>query len=184
MIPGVILGTPDEIVRSLLNSESEFGLLFAKVPIPQIEYEALREEPMALVVQAETWRETKGSSRAVKMNKVLENIGYISSFGAQTQVRPSRVLRELFGKLPRIGFEANGQEAQKRICVSGGGIAYLQRFMVEDEIKSGVLHEISIDHPHSFKLWLALRRGHGLSLPATLFLEHLRSSNGRWRQTP
>lgn len=177
VVPGAYIGTPDEVVALLLNQQCEFGLLFAKVPGPQIEYEALREEPMTLVVQAEIWRESKGGSNAATLSKVIDKVGYISSIDALMGTRPSRVLLELFGKMPRIGFEANGQESQKRVCIAGGGVAYLSRFMVENEIKSGVLHEISVDDPHTFKLWLARRKGHVLSLAANTFLKQLKQ---RW----
>lgn len=173
--PSVFTGTPDDIIANLLNTECEFGLLFSKVPIPQIDYEDLREEPMSLVVKAEIWKENKSSNLQMTLNRVLKKIGYISSIGAQAQQRPSRVLLELFGEMPPIGFEANGQEAQKRVCLAGGGIAYLARFMVEQEIKSGLLQEINVQSPHAFKLWLATKKGRFLSVPARQFLERLRN---------
>ena len=174
VIPSAFIGTPDEIITTLLGTDCEFALLFAKVPSPQITYEPLREEPMALVVKSEIWRESRGANQTATLSKVLSKIGYISSVGAYAQGRPSRVMHELFGKMPRIGFEANGQEAQKRICLAGGGVAYLARFMVEDAIKNGELHDIEVDSPHSFKLWLATRKGHSMSLTAKTFLDRLR----------
>ncbi len=175
VIPSVFTGTPDEIISNLLSTECEFGLLFSKVPIPQVEYDAIREEPMSLVVKTQIWDELKSSSTQTTLNRILKKVGYISSIGAHAQQRPSRVLHELFGQMPPIGFEANGQEAQKRVCLGGGGVAYLARFMVEWEIKSGLLHEINVQHPHSFKLWLATKKGRFLSLPARMFLEKLRN---------
>ena len=173
-IPSVFIGSPDEVIDSLINTENEFGLVFAKILTPQIEYEALREEPMALVVQAEVWRENKTAAIASTLNRVLDKVGYISSVGAHTQVRATRVLKELFGKMPPIGFETNGQESQKRICLEGGGVAYLSRFMVEEEIRAGKLHEITLENPHAFKLWLATRKGKAPSLPAKMFLDRLK----------
>lgn len=176
VIPSVHIEAPDEIVHLLLNSENEFGLSFAKVQLPQIEYEALSEEAMSLVVREDLWRENKVAGQSATINRILDRVGYISSLGAHKQTRASRVLRELFGRMPRISFEANGQEAQKRVCLAGGGLAYLSRFMVESEIKSGQLFEIKIEAPHRFKLWLATKKGHVLTLPAKLFLDRLRSS--------
>lgn len=176
VVPSIFTAPPDEIAASLLNTESEFGLLFTKVPLPQLDYVELRAEPMALVVQTELWRTSKSGSNAATMKRLIEKVGYIASIGASTQARPSRVLKELFGEMPRIGFEANGQEAQKRFCLAGGGIAYLARFMVEREIKSGTLHEIAIESPHIFKLWLATNKGRALSLSAKTFIDRLRSS--------
>jgi DNA-binding transcriptional LysR family regulator len=174
VIPSAFIGTPDEILEKLLLDECEFNLSFAKVAAPQIEFEALREEPMALVVQSEVWRKVSGANHPAKLNKVLANVGYISSIGAHAQSRPSRVLRELFGKMPPVGVEVSGQEPQKQICLAGGGVAYLSRFMVAREIENGQLFEINMEHTHSFKLWLAVRRGAELSVAAKTFIAHLR----------
>jgi DNA-binding transcriptional LysR family regulator len=174
VIPSVFIGSPDEILERLLHTDCEFYLSFAKVAAPQIEFAALREEPMALVVHAKVWKSVRESNQAAKLNKVLEKVGYISSIGAHAHSRPSRVLRELFGNMPPVVVEVNSQEAQKKICLSGGGVAYLSHFMVASEIASGDLHEIDVQKAHAFKLWLAFRRGHDLSLPARTFIEHLR----------
>ena len=174
VIPSIFTGTPDEIAHALLNTECEFGLLFSKVPITQIEYSELRGEPMALVCQAELWKKNKMPSDTKTLKKVIQNVGYIASIGALSQNRPSRVLQELFGEMPRIGLEANSQESQKRFCLSGGGVAYLARFMVEKEIQSGKFFEIPVEHPHVFKLWVATRKGSYLSFSARTFLDSLR----------
>lgn len=174
VLPSIRIGMPDEIVDSLHESEDEFALLFAKVASPQIEYEALREEPMALVVQTSLWRDNRGASHSLTLNRLVEKAGYISSVGAHARSRQSRVLKELFGRVPRIACEVDGQEAQKRICISGGGMAYLSRFMVQAEIASGQLHEIEVEEPHTFNLWLARRKGKAPSLPAQRFIELLR----------
>ena len=50
--------------------------------------------------------------------------------------------------------------------------------LVIEEIEGGQLHEIDVEQPHAFKLWLALRRGVELSGAAKAFLHHLRQS---WR---
>jgi len=179
VLPQVQIATPEEVVELLLRTECEFGLMFAKIVTPQIQFEAIREEPMALVVRSEIWRDSKGANQQQTLNNVLEAVGYISSVGAHKHTRPTRVLLELFGKLPRIGFEISSQEAQKRICLEGGGVAYLSRFMVESEIKYGTLYEIPVEgDPHKFKLWLATKKGHVLSAPARVFLDRLRAQSG------
>jgi DNA-binding transcriptional LysR family regulator len=78
--------------------------------------------------------------------------------------------------MPRIGLETNNQEAQKRFCLNGGGVAYLSRFMVEKEIETGRLFEIPVESPHEFNLWLAKRKGLELSLSARTFLDTLKKS--------
>jgi DNA-binding transcriptional LysR family regulator len=174
VVPSIFTGTPDEIAQDLLNTDCEFGLLFSKVLLPQIDYQVLRAEKMVLVCQPELWSKNRSSDTAKTLKKTLASAGYIASIGATLQTRPSRVLSELFGEMPRIGLEANSQEAQKRFCLEGGGVAYLARFMVEKEIQRGKLFEIPVENPHSFNLWLATRKGRRLSLSARTFLEHLK----------
>lgn len=173
VIPGIIVGHPEEIIDRLTKKECEFALLFARVRSPKIEYSALREERMCLVVHPDIWKENKGSSQSQTLDRILEKHGYIASLDAPQSSRSAQVLRELFGKVPRIGLEVSSQEAQKRLCIARGGIAYLSHFMVEREIKNGDLFEIPIKEPHVFSLWLALRKGHKLSLPAQTFLNRL-----------
>lgn len=175
VIPSIFTGTPDEIANALLTTDCEFALLFTKVALPQIDYQILRSEPMALVCQPDVWKRNKAGSDAKTLKKTLQDVGYIASIGASLQTRPSRVLSELFGEMPRIGLEANGQEAQKRFCLEGGGVAYLARFMVEKEIQKGKLFEIPLEHPHVFNFWLATRKGRPLGLSARTFLEHLKA---------
>jgi DNA-binding transcriptional LysR family regulator len=177
VVPSVFTGTPDEIVNALLNTDCEFGLLFSKVLLPQVEYQIVRAEKMALVCNPELWKRNKSSNDSKTLKRILNEVGYIASIGATLQSRPTRVLNELFGEMPRIGLEANSQEAQKRFCLRGGGVAYLARFMVDHEIRNRQLYEIPVDHPHSFNLWLATKKGRPLSLSAKLFLQHLRGEN-------
>jgi DNA-binding transcriptional LysR family regulator len=175
VVPSIFTGTPDEIIEALLNTECEFGLFFSKIEVPQIEYQAIRPEWMALICQPDLWQKCKSSSNKATLKKVLSQVGYIASVGASQHSRPSRMLTELFGDMPQIGLEANSQEAQKRFCLAGGGVAYLSRFMVEKEIASGQLFEIPVDHRHVFNLWLAVRKGRQLSLTARTFLKRFQA---------
>lgn len=179
VVPSLQTGSPEEIVEALLTTDCEFGLSFAKVVHPQIEYKVLQhDQRMALVCDVDIWRKHKSSSEAKTLQRVLQNVGYICSRGVLNNPRSLRVLKELFGEIPRIGLETNNQEAQKRFCLEGGGIAYLGRFMVEKEIERGRLVEIHMPKIHDFHLWVATRKGRQLSLAAKTFLDHLRTAVG------
>ncbi len=175
VIPSISSGIPDEIIQTLLNTDCEAALLFVKIPLPNVEYTILSSEKMALVCTPEVWKRNKSAGVLKTLKKTLDDVGYIASIGVQTQSRPSRVLNELFGEVPRISLESNSQEAQKRFCLLGGGVAYLSRFMVNNEIKKGLLYDIPLENLHVFNLWLATRKGRLLSLTARTFVEHLRS---------
>jgi len=173
VVPSIRSGTPDEIVQALLNTDCEFGLLFAKVNIPQMEYRRLYPEAMALVCHPDIWKESKSSSNEKTLRKVLKSYGYLCSIGALLESRPSRVLMELFGEAPKLGLEINSQESQKRFCLAGEGVAYLSRFMVKKEIENGDLFEIPVPNTHKFHMWLATTKSKDLSLPSRMFLQHL-----------
>ncbi|MEK2688014.1 LysR family transcriptional regulator [Bdellovibrio sp. GT3] len=173
VIPSITSGSPDDIINSLIHTDNEFALLFAKVALPNIEYQKISSEVMTLVCKPEIWKECKSSSNEKTIKKILEKYGYLCSIGALQSTRPKRVVMELFGEMPQVGLEMNSQEAQKRFCLSGEGFAYLTRFMVEDEIKKGMLFEVPVDNPHEFNLWLAYRKGRQLSLTSRTFIEHV-----------
>lgn len=173
VIPSIRSGAPDEVINLLLTTECEFALMFAKINTPQIEFRRLQPETMALVCHPDLWKECKSGSHDKTINKLISKYGYMSAIGALEERRPSRVLTELFGQLPSIGFEINSQESQKRFCLAGEGVAYLTRFMVEKEIERGELFEIPVEHPHVFHMWLARPKGKHLSLVSRMFLNHL-----------
>lgn len=173
VVPSIHSGAPDEVVHALLNTECEFGLMLTKVNIPQLEYRSMWMEKMALVCSPDLWKKHKSSSVTATLKKVTEEVGYLASVGALLQSRPSRVISELFGDAPRIGLETNSQEAQKRFCLEGGGVAYLARFMVEKEIQKGRLFEIPVGTAHEFSFWVVTRKGRMLSLTARTFIEEL-----------
>lgn len=180
VVPSISIGTPDEIIQKVVSKECEFALLFARVSAPEIEYASLRRDYMALVVHADLWRENKGANQSATVKKIMRKHGYISSVGASARKVPSQMITEVFevyeGVTPRIGFEVSGQETQKNFCLNKGGLAYLSRFMVEEEIKAGLLHDIPHPDPHVFSLWLAVRKGHVLSLPARKFIGRLKDA--------
>lgn len=170
VIPSISSGTPDEIVNSLLTTENEFAFLFSKIETPQVTYTRLQPETMALVCAPKLWKKYSGKAGS-PLRAIMREKGYLCSIGSLANARSSRVIRELFGEAPEIGLETNSQEAQKRFCLAGEGVAYLARFFVEKEILSGSLYEIPVDHPHEFHMWLARRRGRLLSLTARNFLQ-------------
>lgn len=173
VVPSIRSGTPDEIVNLLLTTDCEFALMFAKINTPQVEFRRLHPERMSLVCHPDLWKECRSTSNEKTLRKIIEKYGYMSAIGASMDRRSSQVLTELFGELPRIGFEVNSQESQKRFCMSGEGVAYLTNFMVKNEIKKGQLFEIPVEHIHEFHLWLARPKGKNLGLTSRTFLKHL-----------
>ncbi|MGE3680732.1 MAG: LysR family transcriptional regulator [Bdellovibrionales bacterium] len=171
VVGSVFAGTPNDIIDLMLRNELEFGLFFTRVNIPQIRYEELFSAKMAVVCHPELL--AKSQRRHLKT--ALKEAGFIGSIKSQYQHHPSTALTKLIDQDLATAFESNSQEAQKRFCLLGGGIAFLARFMVEKELQEGSLIELSTRKPLNVHLLLALRRGRDLSLVAKTYLDQLRA---------
>lgn len=171
IIPCIQSGPPNDLINHLLNTEAEFALMFAKVNSPHIEYKKINEQKMSLICHPDIWKECKLQSTDKTIKKIIKEYGYISSIGAILDRRLSKVVQEVFGDIPSFGIEVDSQESQKRMCLAKEGIAYLARFMVEDEIKNGKLFEIPSENIHDFNLWLARPKNKNLSANAREFIK-------------
>lgn len=164
LLPSVFTDGHLEVIEKVKSTDVEFGFTFTKVPDPQIDYKRIIKKPMAVVCHPRLWKESHSSSTEKTIKNVLAKRGYISSVGVHLQEGPSRVVKEIFGGMPKISFEVNSQESQKSIALAGGGIAFLSKFMVEKEIADGSLVEVPTEKTYSFNLWLLTRKGRELSL--------------------
>lgn len=174
IIPSIFSSGPNEVCASILNGESEFGLFFTRVHIPQFVYESILPIEMALVCRPDLLSKKRPTGFA-QLRKFIEEHGYICSIGAQYQHHPSEGLIRHLGEFPRVRFESNSQEAQKRFCIQAGGVAYLARFLVEAEIKRGELAEYTLPKPFYNDILLARRKARPLTSNAQAFLELFRS---------
>ena len=173
VIPSVQAGTPNEILAAILANEIELGLFFTRVPSPGIDYDVVASIDMALVCHPQFQKSIRQANRPAELRETLNEIGFIGSIGAHYQQHPSEALIKLTGEEPTYSFEASSQETQKRLATSGGGIAFLARFMVEAELKSKELIEIPLPKAIRLDLLVATRKNQMLSLSARTFLKKL-----------
>ena len=173
VVPSIFNGGPNEVCASILRNESEFGLFFTKINIPQLIYEPVMPIQMAIVCHPRLLKNPKATFPALR--KFIGDHGYLSSIGSQYQHHPSESLIGQLGEFPRVIFECNSQEAQKNYCRTVGGVAYLARFMVEKELKAGTLAEYPLPQSFSMDLVMARRRSHPLSLNAQTYLNLLKT---------
>lgn len=110
---------------------------------------------------------------ARRARELVETLGFIGSIRSQYQVHPSNAFLDQVGSTPAMSFESNSQEAQKRFCLEGGGVAYLARFMVEKEIAEGTLVEHALKKPLLTELLLVSKKGALRSRTADEFLKLL-----------
>ncbi len=175
VIPSVMSGTPHEIIAGISSNAIEFGLFFTRVPAPGLAYEVLQTVAMAVVCHPRLKKEVLAADKPAQLRNALNKLGFIGSVGLHYQHHPSEELIKLLGEQPNVAFEASSQETQKRLCLAGGGVAFLARFMVEREIKSGELYEVELARPLKYDLLLATRKSQTLSLSARTFLSLLRA---------
>jgi DNA-binding transcriptional LysR family regulator len=176
VLSSIFAGTPHDIINAIISGEIEFGLFVTKVNTPSIHYDVVCQVPMAVVVHPKHLHDIKGNSRA-RLKAVINKTGFIGSIKAQYQRYPSQELVDVLGESPNIVFECNSQEAQKRFCLEGIGVAFLARFMVEDEIARGKLAEIELSEPMIFHTHVARQKGRPLSLSARTFIDLLMNND-------
>lgn len=174
VIPSVVTGGPNDICAAILNNEAEFGLFFSKINIPQLIYEPVREIEMNLVHRPQIGSTSAGKTGLAHLGALLKRHGYISSVGSQYQLHPSHSLLGQLKNFPPVIFESNSQDSQKHFCRDIGGVAYLARFMVEEDLKKGRLVEYKLPQKFHIDLLLARRKGRALSLNAQTFLEEFK----------
>lgn len=171
VVPRLFSGTPHDIVNLIHQNEVEFGLFFTRINAPEIKYDPLFSLDMAVVCHPQWTSQIKGPLAPRNLKTILERAGFLGSIRSQYQKPPSREFLELLRSKPHMVAESNSQETQKRLCLEGLGVAFLARFMVENEINSGDLIEIPVKQPISSQLYLARRKGRDLSLNAKTFLK-------------
>lgn len=171
LVPSISAAAPSDIIAGLLTNEIEFGLFFTQLNIPQIVYEPILTVEMAVVCRSDLLSGSKDDMSMAELRSFVQKHGYISSIRSQYQSSPSEELLKIIGTEPNVIFEANSQEAQKRFCLEGGGVAFLARFMVEEELKKGKLTKLPTKKPISLNLYLARRKGRTRSVGATALIE-------------
>lgn len=176
VLPSVFSAAPHEMVSRLRAGEIEFALFFTRLETPGVQYEPLLETPMAVVCHPRFEPEITKTSATGRVKTLVKKIGYLSSIRSQYRYQPSQRLIDLIGENPKIVFESNSQETQRRLCLEGRGVAYLARFMVADDIVAGRLVEVPLTKPLTTTLLLARNRERPMSFAARTFLETLRQA--------
>lgn len=170
VIPSVSSGAPNETIAAMLENKIEFGLFFTRINIPHVIYKTVETLEMAVVCRPNDAKSLPAKVTFPVLRKFMQQNGFISSIGSQYQHHPSEGLISQVGEFPPLRFECNSQEAQKRFCMHTGGVAYLARFIVAEELKRGSLIEIKLPKKFEIDLLLAKRKDRELSLNAQTFL--------------
>ena len=165
-------GTSSSILTDLRENHSELGLFYTPIRDQRFETTVLAQVPYAVVCSA------KNKLLAGKKfdPKRLEQAYYIGS-RADDYAGPYPTLNMLssIGVKPKLFFETNNQETQKRMVTQEYGFTVVPRYMVQGELKSGIFSEIKVPHPIGAELFFVKLKGRSFSRPAKLFEDHLKT---------
>lgn len=170
LLPSAFAGTPPDVADKVLKNELEFGLSFSRLNLPGLVYEAARDLEMVIVYKPGLLPPGKGRATT----ELLETAGYISSIRRNPRQHPSPELLAVIGRDPRVAFESNSQETQKRLCLAGVGFAYLARFMVEKELADKSLLEFPLKEIPKLTVFVARKKSVPLSFNARSFLAEVK----------
>ncbi len=173
ILPIAFASGPNEIASAILNGEIECGLFFTKVANPMLRYEEFSKHQMTVVCHPDLAPKSQSLMTPGELKKAARTAGLITSTSNRYSYNPSGFALQQLGD-PPVNFEINSQEAQKEMCLAGGGLCVLAKFVVEKELQTKQLVELKIRNPLSLTLYLATKKSRAHSRNAEAFLTLLR----------
>jgi len=138
------IGDTKDIINKVLESTIEMGIVGAKIQDRRLQYnEFIKDELILVVPPFHPW----GSRTSIKPDE-LEGEPFISrERGSGTRITMEKALHDAGIKLNtlKVIAEMGSTEAIRQGIKAGVGISILSKRSVEDELKFGLLKEISID---------------------------------------
>jgi DNA-binding transcriptional LysR family regulator len=154
-------GSAPQIQSEILDGGAELGLFYTKVK----EGREFSAEPLSFVEFA-----------LVRASRGADLGPYIGSRANDySRAYPALEMLHSIGIRPRVAFETNNQETQKKLALLGAGFTLVPVHMVEVELKTGALRRIRTEKPLGSWVSLIWRRNRPLSKVARLFSDELRS---------
>ena len=159
-------GTSDQIKSEVLDGRAEFGLFYTPIKDKRIfEQTTLGQVEFALVYSPKIF--LKGNKlQAIQQHGCIgsRQIDYSKKYQALQ-------LLNSIGISPRIVFETNNQETQKKLAIAG--YTLIPRHMVNDEIEHGTLKILATPEKLFTNVFLIKKKGRSFSKQASAFEEFL-----------
>ncbi|MBC7693170.1 MAG: LysR family transcriptional regulator [Methylotenera sp.] len=169
----VLSATSECVKEDLQSGKCELGLFYTK-PEAQF-YESRKIGPVEFVIVCSTENE-KFRNTSV-LTQALASESYYLGSRLQDYQGPYPALKRLnaLGIQPRLFFETNSQETQKKMALQRLGYTVLPHFMVREELKQKKLKLLQVNAPggklpesNRMSLYLVKKKGKTLSKPAQL----------------
>ena len=169
-------GGSEAIKAELLEGRAELGLFHSTPRERELSAEEIARIGFAVVFSP---RNELLMSASRFTPGPLERAYYIGCRQADyRRTNPTAAMLEGLGVRPRLFFETNSLETQKRMALQEYGYAVLPRYMVATELKAGLLREYPLPRAIGSPLYLVTKRGREPGRPAAVFRDFLKSRVG------
>lgn len=167
----LLSGTSQTVKEDLIAGRSELGLFYTPADEPVFETRKLAFVEFALLCSTKNllFKNAKTADP-----KLLEKAYYIGSRRADyPSLFPAMQRLVALGIRPKLFFETNNQETQKRLAMEEMGYTVLPLFMVQEEIRAGKLKILTTPKKIGKDILLVTRKNRHLSRPAREFIKKL-----------
>ncbi|OQW54665.1 MAG: hypothetical protein A4S09_05775 [Proteobacteria bacterium SG_bin7] len=165
VIPATFCGTSSHLFEKIGCGEFEFGLFFH---IPGLSHDLEMKKigvlPYDLVISAKKFNDKKIRSTFIGSREVDD-----------TKTRRFPTVERMKKDDPdvQIRISSNSLTAHKNMVLKGLGVSILPRFLVAQEIKTGLLKRLYNNERFEFSLKLVLRKNKSLSRNARVWIDYL-----------
>lgn len=173
VIINLLSGAAQQITNDILADNLELGLFYTPGSDKRVfEITRLWEVEFVVVCGAEnkTMREHGFSPKG------LQNMGYVGSRQSDyAKPYPALAMLRASGIDPKIIFETNSQETQKKMAIANFGYTVIPKHMVESGASAGNLKIIKINKKLSAHVFLVKRRNRTLTKQGQLIVDFIKN---------
>jgi DNA-binding transcriptional LysR family regulator len=164
-----------EIVQWVLQGHVEFGIIGSKLDHPSLHYEKYEEDEIIVVAPFGHFLTKK---RRVDLSDLVKETWIMREEGSGTQMAVEKALRKKGKSLKQFNgmIEMGSTSSLKEGVKAGLGLAFISKRAVEEELKKGLLSQVSIEgiDPIVRPFYIVSHRGRTLSPAGTKFLQYLK----------
>jgi DNA-binding transcriptional LysR family regulator len=164
-----------EIVQWVLQGNVEFGMIGGKLNHPLLHYEKYEEDEIIVVAP---FGHSLTKKRKVDLSDLMKEPWIFREEGSGTQMAVEKALRRKGKSLKQFNgmIEMGSTSSLKEGVKAGLGLAFISKRAVEEELKKGVLSQVSIEgiDPILRPFYIVSPRGRTLSSVGTKFLRYLK----------
>jgi DNA-binding transcriptional LysR family regulator len=164
-----------EIVQWVLQGHVEFGMIGSKLDHPSLHYEKYEEDEIIVVAPFGHFLTKK---RRVDLSDLVKETWIMREEGSGTQMVVEKALRKKGKSLRQFNgtIEMGSTSSLKEGVKAGLGLAFISKRAVEEELKKGLLSQVSIEgiDPIVRPFYIVSHRGRTLSPVGMKFLQYLK----------